>query len=66
MKFYREIEQRLQDSSDPNGQKAVWEDPEVIKFIRGAQEMYKRNTLSDTRTEYMTRMLGEEWWDIEY
>ncbi|CAB9518814.1 expressed unknown protein [Seminavis robusta] len=59
MEQYRKIQQRLQDENDPA---VVWEDEDVVKFVRAQKEAFKRNTLSETRVEYMTRLLGEEWW----
>lgn len=61
MQQYREIQQKL-DEEGTNSQE-VFADPEVVKFVRAQKEAYKRKTLSETRIEYMTRLLGPEWWN---
>lgn len=61
MQQYREIQQKLdEEGTDPQ---EVFSDPEVVKFVRAQKEAYKRKTLSETRIEYMTRLLGAEWWN---
>jgi Helicase associated domain len=59
MNQYREIQQRLQDGASRD---EVFDDPEVIKFVRAQKEAYKREVLSETRFEYMSRLLGGKEW----
>ena len=61
MEQYRALQQRLQDGTEPES--AIWNDPEVQKFTRAQKEAYNRGTLSETRVEYMTRLMGEQWWN---
>ena len=61
MTQYRAIKQRLDEDDEEND--TIWADPEVQKFVRAQKEAYSRKTLSETRIEYMTRLLGDEWWN---
>lgn len=60
MEQYRALLQRLQDGNEEAP--AIWDDPEIQKFVRAAKEAHSRGTLSETRVEYMTRLLGAQWW----
>lgn len=59
MNQYRDIQLRLQDGENET---EVFKDPEVIKFVRAQKEAHRKETLSETRVEYMTRVFGNEWW----
>jgi Helicase associated domain len=60
MEQYRALQERLQDGKEEAS--AIWDDPEIQKFVRAQKEANSRGTLSETRVEYMTRLLGEQWW----
>ena len=56
---FREIQERIENGES---KKAVFEDPEVARFIRAQKEAFKRKTISETRIDYLNRLFGDNWW----
>jgi len=64
MTQYREILERVEEAGgDASKEAGIWRDASVQKFVRSAQEMARRETLSEARTHYMTQLLSDTWLD---
>ena len=61
MQQYRDLQKRLEE--DLEDRDAVFADLDVAKFVRAQKEAYARNVLTEARVEYMTRLLGDDWWE---
>lgn len=62
MKEYRTIQIRIQNQ----GLDKVIKEEGIQKFLRAQKEALKRQTLSNTRQEYMTSLFGKEWYKKDY